>query len=185
MRRGKIFWAAAMFMAVAVSSVCSVDSAYAQCSGSTPVTMTFKNQNPYPVWLGYNADAGTIAPPLGPGGKGYNLQILANSQMQVCTSSDVSSGIFWARTECHFKDFDADPDYVACNTSADCGSTDHVCLGGRCLIDCSTPPTDGGTGSVNGTNGNCSGLANSVCVAAAAKTVNKATNYTTRLLLRL
>lgn len=88
MRRGKIFSllaplaifgssAAAMFMAVAISSVCFVDSAYAQCSGSTPVTMTFKNQNPYPVWLGYNADAGTIAPPSGPGG----LQ-LANSGQQ-------------------------------------------------------------------------------------------------------
>jgi hypothetical protein len=162
-----------MFMAVAFSSVCSVDSAYAQCSGSTPVTMTFKNQNPYPVWLGYNAGAGTIAPPLGPGGKGYNLQILANSQTQVCTSSDVASGSFWARTECHFKDFEADPDYVACNTSADCGSS-HVCLGGRCLIDCSTPPPSG-TGSVNGTNGNCSGLANSVCVAAAK---SSAGNYT-------
>src|SRR5580704_3058256 len=174
MRRGKIFWVAAMFMAVAVCSVCFVDSAYAQCSGSTPVTMTFKNQNPYPVWLGYNADAGTIAPPLGPDGEGYNLQILANSQMQVCTSSNVSSGIFWARTECHFKDFDADPDYAACNTSADCGSS-HVCLGGRCLIDCSTPPPSG-TGSVNGTNGNCSGLANSVCVAAAGSTAG---NYTT------
>ena len=178
MRRGKIFallaplaifgsLTAAVFLAVAVSSICFVDSAYAQCSGSTPVTMTFKNQNPYPVWLGYNAGAGTIAPPLGPGGKGYNLQILANSQMQVCTSSDVASGSFWARTECHFKDFEADPDYAACNTSADCGSTDHVCLGGRCLIDCST---------THGTNGSCSGLANSVCVAAAG---SAAGNYTT------
>jgi len=187
MRRGKIFaWlaplaifgssAAAMFMAVAISSVCFVDSAYAQCSGSTPVTMTFKNQNHYPVWLGYNADGGTIAPPLGPGGEGYNLQILANSQMQVCTSSNVSSGIFWARTECHFKQFEADPDYKDCNSYADCASTtDHVCLGGRCLIDCSTPPPSG-TGSANGTNGNCSGLANSVCVAAAGSTAG---NYTT------
>ena len=51
----------------------------------------------------------------------------------------------------------------------------HVCLGGRCLIDCSTPPPSG-TGSVNGTNGNCSGLANSVCVAAAGSTAG---NYTT------
>ena len=36
-----------------------------------------------------------------------------------------------------------------------------------CVIDCSTPPPNGGTGSINGTNGNCSGLVNSVCVAAA------------------
>ena len=154
-------------MAVAVSSVCSVDSAYAQCSGSTPVTMTFKNQNPYPVWLGYNAGAGHNSTAIGTGGEGLQL---GNSGQQPDAGLYVEqrcSGSFWARTECHFKDFDADPDYVACNTSADCGSS-HVCLGGRCLIDCSTPPRSG-TGSVNGTNGNCSGLANSVCVAAARK----------------
>ena len=87
MRRGKIFallaplaiWAAVIILTLAVGSVCIVDSAYAQCSGSTPVTMTFKNQNPYPVWLGDTAGGGTITPPSGTGGKGYNLEILANS----------------------------------------------------------------------------------------------------------
>jgi len=111
MRRGKIFapsaplavfgsfarlWAAVTILAVAVSSVCVADSAYAQCSGPTPVTMTFKNQNSYPVWLGDTSGAGTITPPAGTGGKGYSLEIPANSQMQVCTSSNVVSGNFWA-----------------------------------------------------------------------------------------
>jgi Thaumatin family len=185
MRRGKIFalsaplavWAAVMTLALVIGSVCAVDSAYAQCSGGTPVTMTFKNQNHYPVWLGDNTGGGTVTPPSGTGGKGYNLEIPANGQMQVCTSSNVSSGIFWARTECDFTPFSNDPDndYVDCNSQSDCCTTgntcaptgkttlnNHICYGGKCVIDCST-----GTG----TNGACSGatnpLPNSVCVASA------------------
>lgn len=147
-----------MILAVAISSVSIVDSAYAQCSGATPVTMTFKNLNPYPVWLADTVTTGTVTPPSGAGGKGYNLEILANSQMQVCTSSNLVSGTFWARTECNFQQFNADPNYADCNSSTDCGGSNHVCLGGKCLIDCST---------THGTNGNCSALTNSVCVAAA------------------
>jgi hypothetical protein len=160
-------WAAAMILAAAVSSVSIVDSAYAQCSGATPVTMTFKNQNPYPVWLADTVTTGTVTPPSGAGGMGYNLEILANSQMQVCTSSNLVSGTFWARTECNFQRFNADPNYADCNSSADCGGSNHVCLGGKCLIDCST---------THGTNGNCSALTNSICVAAAG---SNAPTYTT------
>jgi len=182
MRQGKIFalsaplavWAAAMIFAVAVGSIGMVDSAYAQCSGGTPVTMTFKNQNHYPVWLADTVSSGTVIPPSGAGGKGDSLEILANSQIQVCTSSNIVSGTFWARTECNFQQFNADPNYADCDTSADCAAN-HVCLGGKCLIDCSTPPPTG-TGSVNGTSGNCSALANSVCVAAAG---SNAPIYTT------
>jgi len=185
MRQGKIFalsaplavWAAVMILAVAVGSVGMVDSAYAQCSGGTPVTMTFKNQNHYPVWLGDNTGAGTVSPPSGTGGKGYNLEIPANGQMQVCTSSTVSSGIFWARTECDFSPFTNDPDndYVDCNSQSDCCTTgntcaptgnttlnNHICYGGKCVIDCST-----GTGT-NGACGDATNpLPNSVCVASA------------------
>src|SRR6202046_5224125 len=113
--------AAALIVAVAISSVSIVDSAYAQCSGATPVTMTFKNLNPYPVWLADTVTTGTVTPPSGAGGKGYNLEILANSQMQVCTSSNLVSGTFWARTECNFQLFNADPNYADCNSSTDCG----------------------------------------------------------------
>ena len=57
--------------------------------------------------------------------------------------------------------FGQDPNYKACASKTDCTleqPTDpaHICVGERCVIGC----------SASGTNGNCSALPNSVCVAA-------------------
>jgi len=131
-------------------------------------SVTLANQNSYPIWIGENVSTGAILTP-----PGNNWKLDAGDSISLCAPADWTSGSFWARTECDFSKFNADPDedYVDCTSQSDCCTTgntcpqtsqptqnNHVCYGGKCVIDCST-----GTG----TNGSCSALSNSVCVAAA------------------
>ena len=149
----------------------------AACSSTS---LTLVNQNPYTIWLGENVQTGAILTP-----PGNNWEMGPGDSISLCAPADWTSGTFWARTECNFAAFQADPDddYVQCNSQSDCctsGTTcaqtgsltqnNHICYGGMCVIDCSTPPPGAGT------NGDCSALANSVCVAAAG---SSGSTYTT------
>ena len=132
--------------------------ALAEPAASCPSTqVTLKNQNPYTIFLGENVSAGAVvAPP------GNNWEMPPGGSVSLCIPGDWTSGVLWARTQCNFSGtFGQDPDYKACTSKTDCTveqPTDpaHICVGGRCVIDC----------SASGTNGNCSALPNSVCVAA-------------------
>jgi hypothetical protein len=119
--------------------------------------VTLKNQNPYTIFVGENVSAGGIvAPP------GNDWELSAGGSVSLCLPGDWTSGVLWARTQCNFTGtFGQDPDYKACTSKSDCTlqqPTDplHICIGARCVIDCSS----------SGTNGDCSALPNSVCVAA-------------------
>ncbi len=135
----------------------------------TTTSVTLRNQNSFPIWIGESVNAGSILSP-----PGNNWQLDAGSSLSLCVPGDWTSGTFWARTECDFNGtFGADPDndFVDCTSQSDCCTTgntctptgkttsnNHICYGGKCVIDCS---------SGTGTNGACSSLPNSVCVAAA------------------
>ena len=128
----------------------------APASTCAATSVTLANQNPYPIWIGENVSAGAILTP-----PGNNWQLGAGDSVNLCVPADWTSGIFWARTECNFSGtFGQDSNYADCTSASQCGQTPnaHICYGGKCVIDCSTS---------TGTNGNCSSLANSVCVAAA------------------
>jgi Thaumatin family len=151
-------------LAVAVSGVCAGNNVWAECAGSN---VTFENQNLFPIWIGEEVEGASniVAPP------GNNWEIPAGNQITLCLPTDWISGAFWPRTECDFTGTfgqDPDQDYVDCTSSSQCCTTgntcpqtgnqtlnNHICYGGKCVIDCSAA----------GTNGSCSALSNSVCVA--------------------
>ena len=132
----------------------------------TTTSVTLTNQNPYPIWIGENVSTGAILFP----NNTANWELASGDSKSVCVPADWTSGIFWARTECNFSGTfgqDPDNDYVDCTSSSQCctsGNTcpqtgnqtlnNHICYGGKCVIDC----------SASGTNGNCGALPNSVCV---------------------
>jgi hypothetical protein len=156
---------AAIALLAVVVSVCAGGNAWAQCAGSN---VTIQNKNSYPIWLGEGVQGtSNIVLP-----DSSDWQIPANGQATFCLPTNWISGVFWPRTECNFAGtFGKDPDYKSCTSSSDCTlqhTTDpaHICYGGECVIDCST---------ATGTNGSCSSLSNSVCVAAAG---SAAPNYT-------
>jgi len=150
-------------------------SASAAQSGCGSASVTLKNNNTFPIWVGENITQGSILP-LPSGGWMMGANGSGSDTNTLCIPSDWTSGTFWARTECNFDLFKADPDsdYLSCTSATQCCQSghqcsqtgqstlnNHICYGGKCLIDCST---------ATGTNGNCSGLPNSVCVAAAGST---------------
>jgi hypothetical protein len=132
----------------------------------TTTSVTLANQNSYPIWIGENVSTGAILHP----DNSANWELDSGDSKSVCVPADWTSGIFWARTECNFSGTfgqDPDNDYVDCTSSSQCctsGNTcpqtgnqtlnNHICYGGKCVIDC----------SAGGTNGNCGALPNSVCV---------------------
>lgn len=122
----------------------------------TSTSLTLANQNSYPIWIGENVSVGAVLTP-----PNNDWELGAGDSINLCVPADWTSGSFWARTECNFSGtFGQDSNYVDCTSSSQCSQTPnaHICYGGKCVIDCSTS---------TGTNGNCSTLANSVCVAAA------------------
>jgi hypothetical protein len=101
---------------------------------------TFQNENSYPIWLGEgyqgsgNLNANIIAPP------GNNWEMAANSSFALCMPPGWS-GRFWPRTECNFTTpYSHDPGYKSCTSTSQC-SSGHICLGGKCLLNCSTGST--------------------------------------------
>lgn len=113
------------------------------------VQVTLKNQNPYTIFLGENVNAGGVVAPAN-----NNWEIASGDSVDLCLPGNWTSGVFWARTQCNFEGtFGQDPDYKACTSKSECASG-HICVGGTCVIDCSSSAT------------NCSALPNSVCVAA-------------------
>jgi hypothetical protein len=137
------------------ASAALAETAAAPTCATTLVTL--KNQNPYTIFVGENVSAGgVVAPP------GNDWQLAAGGSIGLCLPGDWTSGVLWARTQCNFTGtFGQDPNYKACASKSDCtlqhpGDPAHICVGARCVIDCSS----------SGTDGDCSALANSVCVAA-------------------
>ena len=132
----------------------------------TSTSVTLSNQNPYPIWIGENVSTGSILFP----GNTASWELDSGDSKSVCIPADWTSGIFWARTECNFSETfgqDPDNDYVDCTSSSQCCTSgnncpqtgnptlnNHICYGGKCVIDC----------SASGTKGNCGALPNSVCV---------------------
>lgn len=116
---------------------------------------TFVNNNSYPVWLGEEYQGGgsvaakTIAPP------GNNWKIAPSGSTVLCMPAGWS-GRFWPRTECDFGLFSSDPGFTDCSSTADCDST-HICVGGKCLLDCATggTPFCQGSGGLNNSNSTC------------------------------
>ncbi len=131
------------------------EPAPAATCASTQVTL--KNQNPYTIFLGENVSAGGVVTP-----PNNNWEMPPGGSVSLCLPGNWTSGVLWARTQCDFTGtFGQDPNYKACTSKSDCtlqeaSDPSHICVGGTCVIDCST----------SGTNGNCSALPNSVCVAA-------------------
>jgi hypothetical protein len=122
---------------------------------------TFVNSYPYPVWLAeFYQGSGSLAdniilPPSG------DWELAANGAVALCMPVGWS-GRFWGRTECHFAEFFAnDAGYAACTSTSDCATSPaHVCVGGRCMLDCTsggTPFCQGATG-LNNTNAVCNEL---------------------------
>lgn len=122
---------------------------------------TFVNNNPYPVWLaeeyqgGGNIAANTIAPP------GNDWEMTPASSVVLCMPS-LWSGRFWPRTECDFGLFSNEgAHFKDCSSTADCDSgAGTICVGGKCLLDCSaggTPLCQGSTGLDNA-NAICYGI---------------------------
>jgi hypothetical protein len=168
--------AATMLVAVVISfkggamAQSGEPASVATCS-TTAVKLS--NQNSFPIWIGENVTAGTLLVP-----PGNNWELAPSGSLSLCLPADWTSGTFWARTECDFNGTfgqDPDHDYVDCTSQSDCCTTgntcaptgnqtlnNHICYGGKCVIDCS---------SGTGTNGACASapnpLPNSVCVAAA------------------
>jgi hypothetical protein len=146
--------AAVVMLVAAIAQITAQPTAMAQsCTGSS---VTLKNQNSFPIWLGETVT--TTYPILTPPGNDWEIN--ANGSVSLCVPANWSSGVFWARTECDFADtFGHDPGYVACTSNRGC-SANHFCYGGMCMIDCSS----------TGTKGNCSALGsrgsnNPICVA--------------------
>jgi hypothetical protein len=145
-----------LFLWSALSTAYARPPQPAPASTCAATSVTLANQNSYPIWIGENVSAGAILTP-----PGNNWQLGAGDSVNLCVPADWTSGSFWARTECNFSGtFGQDSNYADCTSASQCGQTPnaHICYGGKCVIDCSTS---------TGTNGNCSSLANSVCVAAA------------------
>jgi len=114
---------------VGTESTCSTGNLY-----------TFKNQNAYPIWLGEgyqgsgNLNSNIIAPP------GNNWEMAANTSVGLCMPPGWS-GRFWPRTECDFTaPYSHDPGYKSCTATSQC-SSGHICMGGKCLLNCSTGST--------------------------------------------
>jgi hypothetical protein len=151
--------------AIDIPAALAEPAAAATCA---TVQLTLKNQNPYTIWLGETVSGNVVAPP------GNNWMLGANGgSVSLCVPADWTSGVFWARTQCDFTGTfgqDPDKDYVDCTSSSQCCTSgticshtgnptlnNHVCVGGKCVIDCSP----------SGTDKVCSALAaNSVCAAA-------------------
>src|SRR5271170_4217981 len=134
--------------AIEVPAAWAEPAAAATCA---TVQVTLKNQNPYTIFLGENVNAGgVVAPP------SNDWEMPSGTSVSLCVPGNWTSGVLWARTQCNFSGtFGQDPNYKACTSKSECASN-HICVGGKCVIDCSP----------GGTNGNCSALPGSVCVAA-------------------
>ncbi len=101
---------------------------------------TFQNNNSYPIWLaeayqgGGNLNTNIIQPPNG------NWEMTANSSFSLCMPPQWS-GRFWPRAECDFNTpYSHDPGYKSCTAASQC-SSGHICMGGKCLLDCTTGST--------------------------------------------
>jgi hypothetical protein len=112
---------------------------------------TFKNHNSYPIWLAeeYQGSStpsavatNTVTPP------GNNWKMAHNDIVDLCMPSGWA-GRFWARTECNFGLFSNDTGFKSCTATSDCDAA-HICVGGKCLLDCST---EGGTPFCQGSTG--------------------------------
>ena len=165
-----------LFLLSALSATAFAQSARQPAPTSTCAasSVTLTNQNPYPIWIGENVGTGAILLP----DNSTDWELDAGDSRNVCVPPDWTSGIFWARTECNFAGTfgqDPDDDYVDCTSASQCCTTgnvctptgqmtqnNHVCYGGKCVIDCSNS-----TGTMN----NCSALPTSpasVCVGGGA-----------------
>lgn len=169
--------AAAILVAVVISfkggaMAQSGEPASVATCGTTAVKLSNQNKT-FSIWIGENVTGGALLLP-----PGNNWQLPPGGSLTLCLPGDWTSGTFWARTECDFSGTfgqDPDNDYVDCTSQSDCCTTgnpcaqtgnqtlnNHICYGGKCVIDCS---------SGTGTNGACKTATNplpkSVCVAAA------------------
>jgi hypothetical protein len=110
------------------------------------------NHYSHPVWLGEffqgtgTVDDDALVPP------GGDWEIGPHGTVVLCMPAGWS-GRFWGRTECNFEAyFGHDPGYGPCTSATDCTGAGHFCVGGRCLLDCSsgsTPLCQGATGLNN------------------------------------
>ncbi len=139
----------------------------AQCTAGN--LFTLENNNKYPIWLGEFVGDPTeiIVPPLGwkmePGGT-----------VNLCTTPPWASGRFWARTECDFEDlYQSGPatgttrmnPFTSCTKDTDCPTNlpdggKYDCLGGVCMVDCTSNQTNafcqGEMGNPGNTDAICS-----------------------------
>jgi Thaumatin family len=114
--------------------------------------MTFENNNQYPIFLGEFAGnpADIVVPP-----QGWDMG--SGSKVSLCIPPPFPSGRFWARTECDFEDlYQSGPatgstrqnSFTTCNQDTDCASligttgNTYDCLGGVCMVDCSSISSD-------------------------------------------
>lgn len=117
---------------------------------------TFVNKNSYPVWLGEEYQgvgdlaSNTIAPP------GNVWRMAPQSSVALCMPANWS-GRFWPRTECNFGLFSNEGSHFkSCTDTAECDSG-SICVGERCLLDCSTggTPYCQGKAGLNNSSATC------------------------------
>ena len=108
---------------------------------------TIENNNSYPIWLGeYVGDPTKVVAPA----QGWEMD--AGSTVNLCTTPPWTSGRFWARTECDFTDLyqstgsSGSGPLTTCSADTDCNSLatatglSYDCIGGACVVDCSSQP---------------------------------------------
>ena len=115
-------------------------------------SLTFSNQNSFPIWIGEGIQTGAVLTP-----PNSDWKIDAGGSFSLCAPTNWTSGTFWARTECDFEDLyqsgtangNSRPGaFTTCNSSTDCSSlatttgNTYDCFGGVCMADCSTSPNN-------------------------------------------
>ena len=137
---------------------------------STGNLFTIENKNTYPIWLGEFVGDPTkvVVPPQG-------WEMSAGSTVNLCTTPPWPSGRLWARTECDFTDLyqsstgTAKALFTTCSADTDCNSLatttglSYDCMGGACMVDCSSQPSDKANAYCQGVMGVPSGNTQAIC----------------------
>jgi hypothetical protein len=128
------------------------------CSASS---VTLKNKNSYPIWIGENVTGGKIQKP-----PQRNWELTSGESIKLCLPADWTSGVFWARSECDFGGLyeSAGPKgcgpFTTCKQKTDCTSLatgtglTYDCVGGACMVDCTSQKTNAYCNGVIGPRGN-------------------------------
>jgi hypothetical protein len=131
---------AAVIGAVAIAALTaggSAQPAAAAGCGANTITVKFKNELSYPVWLGEQGPS-EIAPTVN---GNIDWKIKAGKSVDLCLPNEAAGGYassqFWARTGCQFDTYYP----TSCATTSDC-ATGFDCFADRCVPDCSQQKSD-------------------------------------------